>query len=163
MNKIVTTLLIGGLTLGGFTMANASPGHFDKPGHASKSCGKHEMDRGSRIEKMIKHLDLDEGQAEQVRNIRDNYRPQMKELKEKMKDNRQQLHELAQADTLDQEQVKIIAEVIGDLITEKIILRTTMKSEIRMILSEEQREEMKNWKRDRGFGHGRRHHGRDTG
>jgi len=162
MNKLVKTLLIGSLTLGGFTMANASPDHFDKPGHAGKSCGKHEKDRGARIEKMIERLDLDEGQAEQVRNIRDNYHPQMEQLKEKMKDNRQQLRELVQADALDQEQVRVIAEAIGDLKTEKIILRTTMKSEIRMVLTEEQREEMKQWKKRRGFGHGRRHHGRDT-
>ena len=165
MNKITTTLLISSLALGGFTIANADDDYYEKRGHSyekhersGKHCDKHGKRSDSRIDRMIERLDLNDEQTKQVRLIRDNYRPEMDSLSDKMKGNREQLRELMQEDTIDQDQVKQLAQVIGDLKTDKIILRSDMRAEFNQVLTKEQREKMENWRGRRGHGDGHRRH-----
>jgi len=158
MNKIATTLIISSLALGGVAVANASADddRYERRGYSGKYCDKGNRGFGSRFERMTERLNLSEEQTKQVRTIRDNYRPQISTLADKMRDNRQQLRELMHGDTINQDKVKELAQVMGDLKTDKIILRAEMKAEIHKVLTKEQREEMKEWKGRRGHGH--RHH-----
>lgn len=166
MNKIATTLLISSLALGSFTLANADSDNYDNRGHSyqkhkhsGKHCDNQGERHGSRIDRMIERLGLNDEQTKQARSIRDNYRPKMDALSDKMRDNRRQLQNEMHADTINQNKVKKLAQVIGDLKTDKIILRAKMRTEIHKVLTKEQREEMKSWKGRRGDGHGHRRHG----
>ena len=160
MNKIATTLLISSLALGGFAAVHASSDEYEKHEKYEKSekhgkyCDKHRKKSGSRGEYMIERLDLSDAQAKQVRSIRDSYRPKMQEFRDKMRDNRKQLREAMHADTINQDQVKEIAQKKGDLTVKKIILRTEMRTEIHKVLTKEQREKMKNMKGRHGYGQG---------
>jgi len=164
MNKIATTLLVSSLALGGFAVVHASPDEYEKyekyeeQEKHGKYCDKHGKRSASRGEYMIERLELSDAQAKQVRSIRDNYRPKMKEFRDKMRDNRKQLREAMHADTINQDQVKEIAQKKGDLMAKKIILRTEMRTEIHKVLTKEQREKMKNMKGRHGYGHGYKHH-----
>ena len=175
MNKITTILLISSLALGGFTIANANANanadddddddYYEKRGgsykeyeRSGKSCDKRGKGSGSRIDRMVERLDLNDEQTKQVRLIDDTYRPKMDALVDKMKNNRKQLRELMQAESVDQGQVKQLAQVMGGLKTDKIILRSEMRVEINQALNKEQREEMKNWKGRRGHDHGHKRH-----
>jgi len=174
MNKIATTLLVSSLALGGFAVAHADyddhekyekherysehEKHDEYEKHG-KYCNKYAKRSGSRIEYMIEHLNLSDVQAKQVRSIRDNYRPKLAAFHDKMKDNRKQLREAMKEDTINLDQVKEIAQKTGSLKTDKIILRAEMRTEIRKVLTKEQREKMKNLKRRHGYGHGYKRHG----
>ena len=160
MNKIATTLMISSLVLGGFAVANASDDddHYERRGYSGKYCDKDDKHFGSRFERMTERLNLSEGQTKQVRSIRDNFRPKITTLADKMRDNRKQLREVMHEDTIDQGKVKQLAQVIGDLKTDKIILRAEMKAKMHKVLTKEQREEMKEWKGRRDYDHGYKHH-----
>ena len=171
MNKIVTTVLLGSLALGGFTVANAdydgykrydgddryehSEDHdrYERGEHKGKYCNKHGKKSSGRMEYMIKHLDLSEQQAKQVRSIRENYQPKMQALREKMKENRKELREAMHADTIEQGKIKKLAQTMGELKTNKIMLRSEMRAEIHKVLTKEQREKMKSMKGKHGYKH----------
>lgn len=160
MNKIVTTILVSSLALGGFTAANADDDRYERgehyerghsyehdSGHHGKFCDKHGM-KGQRLEYMIKQLGLSNDQADKVRNIRDAYMPDKKELRNKMRETRKQLREVMHADAIDQDQVETLAKAMGDLKTQKILLRAKMRNEIHQVLTSEQREKMKAMKKE---------------
>jgi len=166
MNKLATTLLVSSLALGGFTLANASDDRYERyeryehsedddryerHSYKGKYCDKHGKKSGQRMERMIKHLELSDEQATQVRSIRDSYQPKMKALREKMKENRKQLREEMRAETIDQEKVEKLAKSMGDLKADKIILRAEKRSKIHDVLTKEQREKMKEMKERRGY------------
>lgn len=155
MNKIATTLIIGSLALGGFTVANASADddRYERRDHSEKYCDKGNRGFDSRFEHMTERLNLSEEQTKQVRAIRDNYRPKISTLADKMQDNRKQLREVMRGDTINQDKVKELAQVMGDLKTDKIILRAEIKAEMHKVLTKEQREEMKEWKGRHGHGY----------
>jgi len=166
MNKIATTLLVSSLALGGFSLANADDDRYERferyehsedddryerHGYKGKYCDKHGKKSGHRMERMIKHLDLSDEQATQVRSIRDSYQPKMIALREKMKESRKQLREEMHAETIDQDKVKKLAQTIGDLKAEKIILRAEKRNKVHKVLTEEQRNKMKEMKQRRGY------------
>ena len=166
MNKIATTLLVSSLALGAFSLANADDDRYERHeryehsedddryerhGYKGKYCDKHGKKSGQRMERMIKHLDLSDEQATQVRSIRDSYQPKMQALREKMQENRKQLREEMQSETIDQEKVKKLAQATGDLKAEKIILRAEKRNKIHNVLTKEQREKMKEMKERRGY------------
>ena len=159
MKRITATILASSLALSGLTLANASDdrqeryersGHYEKSEHKGKYCNKHGKKSGKRMEKMIKHLDLNDDQAKQVRNIRDSYKVKMSALRNKMKENRKQLREEMHSESIDQNKVKELAQVTGDLKADKIILRAEMRAEINNVLTSEQREKFNKMKEHRG-------------
>jgi len=162
MNKIATTLLVSSLALGGFTLANADDDryeqedryekkdHYERDGHKGKYCNKHGKKSGYRMEKMIKRLGLSDEQATKVRSIRESFQPKMEALRKKMKENRKQLREEMHAESIDQSKVKELAQSMGELKANKIILRSEMRSNIHKVLTNAQREELKKRKEHRG-------------
>lgn len=165
MKKITTTLLVSSLALGGFTVANADSDRFERGdrferfGYSGKVCDKKGKRFGYRNDYMFERLDLSKEQVKKVRSIRDNYRPKMETLSDKARDNRKKLREAMHSDSINQNQVKKLAKVMGDLKEDKIILRAEIRTEIHKVLTKEQREEINNMKEDRGFGHRRNHRG----
>lgn len=163
MNKIATTLLVSSLALGGFTLANADDDsnergdryekndHYKRDGHKGKHCDKQGKKSQYRMEKMIKHLGLNDEQAKKVRSIRESFQPKMEALRSTMKENRKQLREEMHADNIDQSKVKKIAKTMGDLKANKIILRAEMRNEVHKVLTKEQRAEMKKQKEHRRY------------
>ena len=144
MNKLLTTLLVSSLALGGMTLANADSEYYGKGEHKGKYCQK------GRIERMAEKLDLSESQLKQVREIQEKYRPEKQALRDKMKSSRQQLREVMQVENIDQAKVRKLAQQLGDLKAEKIVLRSQIRSEMNKVLSKEQREKMKGMYKNRG-------------
>lgn len=151
MNKTVTTLLISSLALGGFTVANADNDYYEKGEYSGKYCDKKGKGFGSRIERMTKHLGLNDEQVKQARAVRDNFHPQMTTLRDSMKDTRKQLREVMHGKSVNQDDVKKLATKMGDLKAEKIILHSKMQAEMNKILTVEQREKMKEFKKNRRY------------
>ncbi len=162
MKTIATTLLVSSLVLGGFAVASdyddryERKGHYekgdryDRGGHKGKYCDKRTAKSGHRMEYMIKKLDLNDSQTTQVRNIRDSYQSKMESLRSKMKDSRKQLRDTMHEDTIDQGKVRELAQTIGALKTDKIILRSAMRTDIHNVLSTKQRKELKKLQQYRG-------------
>lgn len=142
MNKLLTALLVGSLTLGGLTLAKADDDDKGKGEYKGRYC-EYGMGRASRIERMAEALGLSESQLKQVREIQEKYHPKKQVLRDKMKSSRQQLREVMQSDNVDQGKVSKLAQQIGDLKAEKIMLRVQKYSEMNKVLTKEQREKMK--------------------
>lgn len=163
MNKLVTTLLVSSLVLGGVTLAQADSDRYEKGEYDGKYCnkGKDGKGRAYRIERMATELGLSESQLKQVRAVEAKYHPKMQELRGKKKAGRQSLREVMQADNVDQAAVKKLVQQQGDLKVEKIMLRSQMRAEIDKVLTAEQRAKMKEMRSHRSEGyhkHGKKHH-----
>jgi len=156
MNKIAVTLLAGSLALGGYGLVNASPDSYEKYEYQGKHC-KHGKE--GRLERMKSTLDLSEDQVTKIRAIKDKYRPEKMALRGKMKDARKQLREAMHADSIDKNKVKKLARQMGDLKTQKILLRADMKAEVHSVLTSEQRAKKKDMFKGRHEGY-REHHGK---
>ena len=155
MKTLVTTLLLGSLSLTGMHSAFADDDREEKHGyhsehhgeHGGKYCDKH--GKGNRIERMKQHLGLTDDQVKKMQDLREKYQPQKQALREKMRDTRKQLRDVMHAEQLDQREVKILANKIGDLKAEKIMLHAKKRSEMNAILTPEQRQKMRDWKQKR--------------
>jgi len=160
MNKIAITLLASSLALGSLGLANADNDRYEKGGyHEGKHC-KHKGARGeSQLERMTEKLGLSDEQAGQVKAIQEKYAPQKQALRSKMHENRQALREAMHADTMDQAKVEQLAEAMGNLKTEKILLKSKMHSEVSQVLTSEQRMKRKSMHQHKGG----KHHGYKEG
>jgi Spy/CpxP family protein refolding chaperone len=78
----------------------------------------------------------------------------MVSLKEKMQANRQALRELKRKGTSDNSQVQVLAQERGNLTAESIIQRSKIRNEIQLVLTDTQREQMKQMREE----HKHRHH-----
>lgn len=158
MNKIVAVLIAGSLALGGLAAANADDDRYEHRGHHGKYCDKHGKGFGSPLERMADRLKLSDEQLKQVRAIEDKYRPEKRKLADQMRDTRKDLRAVMHADSIDQGKVKKLAQKMGSLKTEKIILRGKKHAEINKVLNKEQREQMRQWRPRHDKGYGYRHH-----
>ena len=145
MKKLVTTLLLGSIALGGMTVASADSGYSERGEHNQKYCNKGKKGKGfaARIERMTKNLGLSEEQVKKMHEVEAKFHPQMQSLREKMRATRTELREVMHADNIDQNAVKKLAKQQGDLKAEKIVLRSQMRVEINKLLTTEQRTKMK--------------------
>ena len=151
MNKrnkliIASALLIGAIGAGGIAFGE---GRHHGGGSFGFGPGP------ERIERMAGKLDLSDEQRDAIRAIADKARPSFREYGDSLRDNREKLRELAQADDADQAAIRALADAQGDTMADMIVLRTDLMREVRAVLTPEQREELEN-KRSR---HGRRHDG----
>jgi len=155
MNKIAATVLASTIAMAGIGLVyagNDGYGHYK-----GKHCQhKFEGKRGEYyLQRMTDKLDLTEDQVTQIRTIKDKYHPQKQQLRNEMMKNRQSLKELMMADSLDEAGVQQLAETMGKLKTEKILLKSKMMSEINQLLTPEQLEKKRSVMQHRGC----KHHG----
>lgn len=152
MRKIISAILVTGITLGGFSLALADDADY-RGKHQGKYCkhgavgdysmGHHKKDMEQRMQRMLHRLDLDDEQTSKVSAVFDQHRTQLNSLRSKMKSNRMALRENMQADTHDMALIEKLAKAQGELKTQKILLKAKVKSEINKILNKEQREKIK--------------------
>lgn len=143
MNKPTKTLLLAAVVAGGLgagLVYAMPPGGGEHCAHdRGLSFGRHGMDSEMRIDRMSEFLGLNAEQRRQVRAIVDKARPQSRNLRDKLRDNHQQLRALMQQDNPNGSDVRKLADAQGKLIADQIVQRTKMQSDIRAILTPEQR------------------------
>ncbi len=158
MRELSRKILVGALVAGSLATgavcagAPAVAGEGYQGAHA-KGYGRHGNPQ-AHMERMAERLNLTAEQRTAMREIFDRTRPQMGELRDKLADNRQQLRTLGQGTTVDEAQVRRLADAQGQLMAEMIVLRTKMRSEINAILTEEQRQQLKELGERRGHRRG---------
>ena len=156
MNKIATTLVASTMALAGLGLAYAGTDRHEGQEYSKgKHCnhGKHGKQGEHYIQRMTKQLGLSDEQAAQVRTIKEKYQPQKQELRSAMMENRRSLRELMKAEPMDEPGVQQLAESMGKLKTDKILLKSKMISEINQVLTAEQREKRNAMKHHRGYKH----------
>ena len=119
--------------------------------------GKHGKLRGkARLKRMIEMLDLNEQQITKIRAINLKYKPRKMELREKRKATRLEIREAMHEHTINKDNIKVLAKKMGSHITDKIILRSEVRSEVYKVLTKEQRDKKKALR----MGHHGRGHGK---
>ncbi len=97
---------------------------------------------GSVAERLIRHLDLDDAQRDQVRRIVDAAEPELRALSDTMQESRERLRELAVADGFDAAAMRASADQQGDLVADMIVLGTGIMRDVRAVLTPEQLEKL---------------------
>ena len=111
-------------------------------------------------ERMIRFLDLEGEQRDEVRRIVDEAQPELRELGDAMRDSRQEIRELAEADVLDAGALRAAADEQGDLIADMIVVGVGALNDVRAVLTPEQLEELESRLDDFEDRRGRRGHRR---
>ena len=133
--RIATAMISGVAAVG----AQAGP-HGAGFGGSGKGHGPYRLDPEARIEHMAEALDLTTEQRDKLRAIVEKSRPQARELRHKMVENRTQLHRLTQPGGATEADVRRLADAQGRLVTDMIVHRTRVRKEIDAVLTPEQRE-----------------------
>ncbi|MCG8591783.1 MAG: Spy/CpxP family protein refolding chaperone, partial [Proteobacteria bacterium] len=136
--------------------AAARPG-----GGGGEGCGPRGGGKLDRIERSVERLDLDEETRSSVYSVLDASRDEDRELRREMREAREQMRSLMDAEQPDTEAIFAQADAIGALRTEaqKQKLRTMI--ELRQLLSPEQWRELRSFRDGRGRGFGPRGAGRE--
>lgn len=155
MNKSIKTLMIvtaiaGSLAAG---LAYAMPpggGGRCLDGGRGMGFGYHGLDTDAHVDRMAERLDLTKEQRDKVRAIVDKTRPQTRELRDKLSENRKQLQTLTQQGTAKESEIRKLADNQGKLIADMIVQRNKVQGEISAVLTPEQREKMQQRFEQRG-------------
>jgi Spy/CpxP family protein refolding chaperone len=168
MKTIMKISLIGGLLISSIAVAAPQPDVDSKDGARGCYHGAHAgmMKQGTKdeerfLDRMADHLKLSTEQRLSVKAALEKSKPQMTAIKEKMRTNRKALRELGRDDS-DDSRVQALARERGDLVASLVIERSKIRSDIQEILTDTQREQMKQmrWKH-RHDAHGHDGHGHD--
>jgi len=149
---LVAAVLAGGL--GAMPLAHAQGGdELTGCGHQHHRAAFGE--RGGpemRMERMADRLDLTQEQRTAVRAIVDKNRPEMRALRDKMRDNGTQLRALTGQTKVDDKQVRALADAQGKAYADMIVLRARMRTDIGNVLTDQQRQQMQQMRGTRGPG-----------
>jgi len=132
--KVIAALLFGGLAY----TALAQPGMF--AAHMMPGFGSERM-----LDKMTSKLDLSEQQEQEIRSI-------MESAHDAIEEDRERLHELRgnlQEAVFDQAAVEEIADEIGNITSRMVVTGAGIRAAIHDVLTEEQREELKELHQER--------------
>lgn len=117
--------------------------------------GHHGCDRDgghSPLTALTRLDDLTDEQKNQLRVIRKSARDAMRDLRDEMRDNREDLHE-AMVDSADLEAIRALAGRQGEQVARMIVLRAEIREKIAHVLSEDQREQLRDLRGSgKGFG-----------
>jgi protein CpxP len=146
MKRSIKTLLVAATLAAGITAGLAyamPPGHSEGCGHGNgMGFGRHGFDSEMRIDRMSETLGLTHEQRDKVRAIVDKARPATRELRDKVVDNHRQLRALMQQDNPKESEVRKLADAQGRLVADMIVQQAKVQSEIRAVLTPEQREKL---------------------
>ncbi len=141
--QIALSTLIAAVLLTGPVLASPpSASTMGQPESYAKGDRRHGHRGEGGIEHMAERLNLTAEQRGAIREIVDRKRPQMRELRDKMRANRERLQALGQGGALDETELRRLADAQGQLMAEMIVLRAKTRSEISAVLSEEQRRQL---------------------
>ncbi len=99
----------------------------------------HFKGRHGRHHKFFKKLNLSDAQKKQIRSIRDEERANMRPLKQKLREGRNELSDLRKSGPFDEPKVRAIAKGQADTLTDLIVAKERMKSRIYDVLTPDQR------------------------
>ena len=103
---------------------------------------------------MAAGLDLSDEQKAKLGKLRQQFLPQMGELRGRMQANHEQLRALSQGDTADQAAIAELADQKGALIAEMIKMHASHRARMQALLTDEQREQMRQHRPGMGMGMG---------
>ena len=163
MKTFMKVSLISGLLISSMALAVPQPETDSKDGARGCHHGKHAgmMGQGIKgegrfLDRMADRLELSPEQRSSVKAALEKSKPQMTAIKEKMRTNRKALRELGR-DGSDDSRVQALARERGDLVASLVIERSKIRSDIQQILTDTQREQIKQMRsKHRHDGHG--HH-----
>jgi len=135
------TLAAVGLTLAGFALA-APHGHRGDR-HGSPGMGGFGPDPVFIVERLARHLDLDETQENRVSNILDAARPEFDALRDRGRSARENMKNLDPSDPDYSAALDNLAQESGDIMTEAALLFGRVRAEVHAVLTPEQVEELK--------------------
>ena len=102
-----------------------------------------EAPAGHRLEMMLEMVDATDAQRAEIEVIRESYAGRAEVLHEDRSALHEQLEEIREAGApVDIAALRPLAERVGDLMAEGLILRAQMRSDIAMVLTEEQRSKL---------------------
>lgn len=111
------------------------------------------------LERMADRLDLNEQQRSDIKVIMETGKIAFKPTIDAMQANREVLEEIINSNNPDQDQIQVLAETQGDLLTESLLHRASIQQQLNAILSEEQRIKMQAYKdAHRDMRTARKHH-----
>ncbi len=138
---IVGTIAVAGIVTVTMTSIAAAAGGGPRHG-GSFGFGGPGLAGPQMAERMIRFLDLEGEQRDEVRRIVDEAQPELRRLGDAMRDSRQEIRELAEADTLDTGALQTAADEQGDLIADMIVVGVGVLNDVRAVLTPEQLEEL---------------------
>jgi len=139
---LIATAIVGSVAAGlAYAMPSGSGEHCMHGGRGM-GFGHRGMDSESHVDRMAERLELTKEQRDKVRAIVDKTRPQTRELRDKLSENRKQLQTLTQQGTAKEREIRKLADNQGKLIADMIVQRSKEKGEINAVLTPEQREKM---------------------
>ena len=109
-----------------------------------------------RIAKLANDLDLSAEQRSRVEDIVESARDAARPYVDRLVVNHDELREAGRSPEFDEARVRGLADTQGDLMSEMIVLKARTHSEIRLVLTEEQRARFDERRGRRGGGHGPR-------
>lgn len=153
---IVTALaLISGATTG---FAEQGDGHRgSRDGQHRGMRGDGPRDPAMMVERMSRHLDLDESQQEKLKNIMSAAGPELDDLRGRARANREARNGLDTSDPGYSATLANLAAENGEIVASRLVLMGRIRSEIDAELTEEQRAKLA----ERGSHRGKGRHNRD--
>ncbi len=136
--KYKALAILAALTLAA-TQAQAGPGGMFIPG----GLGGPEM----KVERLANFLDLDDAQYATVQNIVDAAKPEIDALREQLKANRQAIEQLDPNDPNYAATLNNIAMSNGELATSGTLLMVRVRTDVRAVLTDEQRAKLERGKK----------------
>ena len=153
MKAITKISLISGLLASSMALADPKPDTYtDSRGCGHGAHSKMMKDQGRFLDRMADRLKLTAEQRASIKTVMETSKPQVADIREKMRANREALRELRRASNIDAGQVEQLAHERGNLVANMIIERTKVRSEIRQVLTDAQREKMRQMRENRWEG-----------
>jgi len=167
--KQISHVLAGLMVMLMSPMLLASPnGHHenvDEPHHSGwHSKGKHHgeghgwggqhMSVADRLEKMKKHLDLNDQQVAQLKDLFETHDMQVKPLREQKRENRQMIRAMVEKGVIDDAELERLANAQGELKAKMIMFKVKHRVAMANILTADQREKFKKYWKGKDGHHG---------
>ena len=153
MKAMTKISLISGLLASSMALADPKPDIYtDSRGCGHGADSKMMKDQGRFLDRMADRLKLTAEQRASIKTVMETSKPQIADIKEKMRVNRKALRELRRATNIDEGQVQQLAHERGNLVANMIIERTKVRSEMRQVLTDTQREQMRQMRKNRWEG-----------
>lgn len=141
MNKRIRNFLVAG------ALALASAGALAYPGHGDRHHGPDGPDfSGHAIERLlgaVHDLDLTDAQRNDIRAAVDDSRDALDTNRQAVMDAMQQLHDLLDASSLDENALESVADQMGQLAKERVLLTSHTVANVLATLDDSQRDELR--------------------
>lgn len=130
-------------------------------GHSDRS-GFGKFDQSHRIERMIRYLELDDTQAQTMRNIMAAAGPELSQLQDSLQENRDALRKLDPNESEYDINLQNLSMSVGEQASRLALLMGRIRADINAVLTPDQRQQFQDLG-EQNRDHGRRGHDRSKG